>query len=804
LRFHRVRRLLPHSRNDPTEGSNEMFHHGLRAFRNPAFTSRPSIAALIFVAAGVGLALVLASAPSANMDLHERAAAAQAAGCDSPNTPTGQANPSDEPEPMAAVWCFGLNPGPTTRVSGANDWIDTFQTNVQMQTLGAVNTVSGNNRQDESFGSDYQLFNNLTTGGSAGPLKSQGFINNNHWMFDLAGARIEGGTLLKPNRSFHWEGGTLVVESDVAAGLSEYGGADRFVEIDINTSPTITAGKTPGSLGINCGNNIERFGQNAGTCKSPDPLYGYGQFPGHWSLGCRLEAQGNVICSIYNPDGTPVNNNDHPTGTGRVWEVGPTEVGDDIVVIQQAPGILGNQQLWRRCQPNQMDMFCRDRFRLEVTKTTLALLVNGQMYFKFGVAPGHSISGIPQSGQLIPNQLADNPNFAYFTTWVSAFNTDQLVRFHWGRLAVNPHNPNGSPMAPSASPSYCPGRPQNTCDMNNMDPTPTPTSASPTPTPRSATATPTRTATPPPNATATRTPIPTGTPGVGGGQSVVTFDDQSNPGRPFSGQYPNGVIDWGNNAWYLAGPYGDFNGNSVSFNGAGPTSATLRFVATRTVTSVDVFNGGNDQSNVTIACPGQLSRQMTVDSGQKTTLVTNWTGNCSTVTVSSSNGWDTNFKNFAISAAAPPTATPTNTPTSTPTPTGQQGQTVTFDDQSNPNRPLNGQYPSGVIDWGNNAWYLSGPYGAFSGNSVSFNGAGPTSQKFTLVSPRKVVSVDIYNGGTQQSIVTLACQGQRSRQVTVAPKQKVTLATNWNNTCRWVTVSSSNGWDTNFKNIVLQ
>ena len=58
-----------------------------------------------------------------------------------------------------------------------------------------------------------------------------------------------------------------------------------------------------------------------GSCKSPDPLYGYGEFPGYWSLGCRLEAKGNVICSIYNPDGSSVNNCDHFDGAGRVWEI---------------------------------------------------------------------------------------------------------------------------------------------------------------------------------------------------------------------------------------------------------------------------------------------------------------------------------------------------------------------------------------------------------------------------------------------------------------------------------------------------
>ena len=36
-----------------------------------------------------------------------------------------------------------------------------------------------------------------------------------------------------------------------------------------------------------------------------------------------------------------------------------------------------------------------------------------------------------------------------------------------------------------------------------------------------------------------------------------------------------------------------------------------------------------------------------------------------------------------------------------------------FDDLTNPNRVLSGQYPTGVADWGANQWYLSRPWRAF-------------------------------------------------------------------------------------------
>src|SRR4029079_1675323 len=65
----------------------------------------------------------------------------------------------------------------------------------------------------------------------------------------------------------------------------------------------------------------------------------------------------------------------------------------------------------------------------------------------------------------------------------------------------------------------------------------------------------------------------------------------------------------------------------------------------------------------------------------------------------------------------PPTRTPTpvpGQPTPTPVPTVGAGSNtpVTFDDLSPQNRPLSGQYPTGLIDWGTNQWFLSGSYGA--------------------------------------------------------------------------------------------
>jgi hypothetical protein len=134
---------------------------------------------------------------------------------------------------------------------------------------------------------------------------------------------------------------------------------------------------------------------------------------------------------------------------------------------------------------------------------------------------------------------------------------------------------------------------------------------------------------------------------------------------------------------------------------------------------------------------------------------------------------------------------------------GAASQTIIFNDLPNPNRVLNGQYPTGVINWGTNAWYLSGPFGAFTTYSIGFNGGGPTSAPFTFVAPRRLLQIDAFNGGTTSSTVTLSCAGQTTRTATVGVNQLSTITTGWSGTCTTVTIGSSNGWDTNFDNLVI-
>jgi hypothetical protein len=130
--------------------------------------------------------------------------------------------------------------------------------------------------------------------------------------------------------------------------------------------------------------------------------------------------------------------------------------------------------------------------------------------------------------------------------------------------------------------------------------------------------------------------------------------------------------------------------------------------------------------------------------------------------------------------------------------------TVTFDDLTHPNRALKGEYPTGVIDWGVNRWYLSVPRGANTTNSVRFNGPGYTNDSITFVTPKRLVRLTVFNGGSVSSTVSAACDGQSKVQITVTPNQQTTLVTSWSGTCTTVSIGSSNGWDTTFDNLVLE
>lgn len=322
--------------------------------------------------------------------------------------PAGQANPTTQAEPMGAIWCYDRGPAPEpTRVSEANSWIDDF-------------SYGGDLRSFNDGDLDYRIFNQA---GDNPPDRAEHWLNHNHWMVDSSGA-FTGGSSMRPDRSFTFEDGTLVIEADVAADIPEYGN-DNWVEL------TVTDAAEPNTV--------------------VDNLYAYGQFGVNHSIGCRLQLSAVPVCASYGPVGTT------PTPGCSSNAVRSIEIS-----FHQHCGETSGGGLWatdplypenraedfaRSCEPNQSDIFCRDRFRMELTKDSLTLFVNGFKLFESKDWP---------SDKHLADSFISGEVYVYFSNW-SWRSDGELVRYHWDRLAINPIG------GPTSSPSFCLEEPAMTC-----------------------------------------------------------------------------------------------------------------------------------------------------------------------------------------------------------------------------------------------------------------------------------------------------------------------------------------------------
>jgi hypothetical protein len=350
-----------------------------------------------------------------------------------------------------------------TRVSGANDWVDTFVPS------------GGNWRMDDGdFG--YRQFE----AGNIGPTRH--LVVGDGWINDQ-GVRYGGGIVMRPDRTFHAEGGKLVMEADVAAGTNAYRG-NAWPEFVITTQdhPDI---QPP---------------------DDPEQAYGYGRWRGSPTFGCRLQDAGSFTCATFT--GTTLGATPNTSDTApcfslqqdRLWELSFFQGCGDYfpggVHFGGIPDVSGPDgplsKYFRQCSPTQDYDACMDRIRVEITKTSMVWYVNGARYFED--------SGWDSLHQ-IPDALFTQPVYAYFVDFQTIDDTQQAFRFHWGRLAVNPHQANGSFTAPSASAEWL--------EANGGTPPPptaTPVAPAATPTPP-----PAATSTPPPAATPTAPPAATAT-----------------------------------------------------------------------------------------------------------------------------------------------------------------------------------------------------------------------------------------------------------------------------------------------------
>ena len=293
--------------------------------------------------------------------------------------------------PAAPAWCDTMSPAIDTARRGPNTWADGF-TGAMHSSLGAGYVVFDDARRTISHAE--------TT-----VYRTETFAHNDHWMVDIAGSGApvgqyegsaedffvgpnNGGSLMRPDAAFRFDDGKLVVQFDVSAGMSAYG--ERvWPEVVVTTAARPSTRETNG-------------------------WYAAGQFGGSPAIGCALPADRLSECRIYDAN------------TITAWLSGQSSAGAPTVYGGTPSG--ERAAAWHLCGVTDPDASCRDHFRLELTRDSVALFVNGVKYMQH--------AGLPPASQL-PAELLTQPVYVYFASW--AYLPDATVaRVHWGAIAINP------------------------------------------------------------------------------------------------------------------------------------------------------------------------------------------------------------------------------------------------------------------------------------------------------------------------------------------------------------------------------
>lgn len=130
---------------------------------------------------------------------------------------------------------------------------------------------------------------------------------------------------------------------------------------------------------------------------------------------------------------------------------------------------------------------------------------------------------------------------------------------------------------------------------------------------------------------------------------------------------------------------------------------------------------------------------------------------------------------------------------------------VTFDDPHLPaGTELQGQYPSGVIDWGAGVWQIGVPQGKFGTFNLSLAHSKAESAELRFYAPRIFVGIDAYNGGSAEATVTVRSPEMREISFTIKPGELRRIRTGWRDRSSSVVFDLKNGEGLRFDNLAYR
>jgi hypothetical protein len=112
-----------------------------------------------------------------------------------------------------------------------------------------------------------------------------------------------------------------------------------------------------------------------------------------------------------------------------------------------------------------------------------------------------------------------------------------------------------------------------------------------------------------------------------------------------------------------------------------------------------------------------------------------------------------------------------------------------------------GQYPSGVIDWGNGNWQIGTPYGKFGTFTLALSDPGVERAAFNFYTPHIFAGVDVYNEGENDAVVTVRSPETREQSFTIKSKELRRVRTGWIDPSTSVEFDITNGKGLRFDNL---